>query len=420
MKSIFKRFSNFIGICFLISPCIAFSQPRGIHINFSNDGGVISNAMTVTWFNDQSEHGTIKYGTSANKWDQTAQAVEVYSSTLKTYVNKISLQNLKSATVYYYAAGSDKNGWSAVHHFKTPPKPGSPIKIVVGLWSDTQNNGGNYNFEQTDTIVKQMGRYTYDFTIHTGDIVENGSVAKSWINYFNISESLNANYPLMSVTGNHDVVNDTASNNFQKPFPVFYEVINLPGQQLNYSYNYGNAHFVAINSGYAQGAEKVDKVLFREGSAEYKWLEADLKKAREDRHIKWIILYSHYPLFVFGVSHIQTWQNHIQPLVDKYKVDLCIAGHRHVYERHKAVRGTQVFEQNDANVYTKPTGTVYINNGSCGGSLQGTGGWDMPDMLFTPKQKIYTYGVLTIEANTINGKVYDKAGNEVDHFSLIK
>lgn len=400
---------------------ICFAQPRGIHISWNGEKEVnTSTTMAITWLNDNVDKGEVKYGIAKNNLASSAKATEKFSEGAKTYVNKVTLDHLKSATYYYYKVGSDKNGWSETYKFRTGPAVGDKSKIVIGIWSDTQNNGGNYSFEQTDTIVKQMSMNAYDFTIHNGDIVENGSVGKSWNNFFNVAQPINANYPFMSVTGNHDVVNDTASPIFQKPFPIFYDLMNLPGNQLNYSYDYGNVHFVAINSGYAQGAEKVGKVFFAEDSKEFRWLDADLAKARKNKNITWIILYSHYPVYSFGASHIPTWENHIKPLVDKYKVDLYLAGHRHVYERHKAVRGSEIFEQKDNHVYKKPMGTVYVTNGSSGGSLQGVGGWSLPTMVFTPKENNYTYAIMTVENLTINYKVFDKAGKQIDYFTIYK
>lgn len=411
----------FLTLILFFKSSIIFCQPKGIHLSWNGAKDVkTSSTIAITWLNDVADKGLVQYGVKEKNLNKDCKATESYSTELKTFINKITLENLKPATYYYYKVGSDKNGWSAVYNFRTGPKFGDNSKIVIGLWSDTQNNGGNYNFEQTDSIVKQMGKNAYYFTIHNGDIVENGSVVKSWKDLFNVTQPINANYPFMSVTGNHDVVNDTASAIFQKPFPIFYQLMNLPNDQLNYSYDYGNTHFVAINSGYAQGAEKVGKVLFKENSDEYKWLENDLANARQNKNVTWIILYSHYPLYSFGVSHIVTWQDHIKPLVDKYKVDMCLAGHRHVYERHKAIRGNEIFEQTDAHVYNKPKGTVYITNGSCGGSLQGPGGWDLSTMVYTPKEKIYTYELMTIEDRTINYKVFDKQGNVIDYFKLIK
>jgi predicted phosphodiesterase len=376
--------------------------------------------MAITWLNDSTDKSVVRYGTDKLNLNKKEKAKEKYSERLSIYVNKVTLGELKPATYYYYKVGSDKNGWSTIYKFRTGTKGGDKSKIVIGLWSDTQNNLGNINFEVTDSVVKQMSKNEYYFTMHNGDIVENGSVVKSWKDFFNVTQPINANYPFMSVTGNHDVVNDTASPIFQTPFPIFYKLMNLPNNQLNYSYDYGNTHFIAINSGWAEGANKVGKVLFAEGSDEYKWLDADLTKANKNKNITWIILYSHYPVYSFGFSHIPTWQKHLKSLVDKYQVDLYLAGHRHEYERHKAIRGSDIFEQTDTHVYNQPKGTVYITNGSCGGSLQGVGGWDLPTMLFTPKEKTYTYEIMTIEDRTINYKVFDKQGNVLDYFTINK
>ena len=415
-KSLFLL-SQVIMLCYTAS----LAQPKGLHLSWNGSRHVkTATTMALTWMNDKQDDAIVQYGFSAGELKKQAKVRSSYSEALKGYVYKCTLKRLSPSTYYYYRTGSEKNGWSKIYRFRTGPVAGSKAKIIVGIWSDTQNNQGNLRFEQTDSIVKQMSKDEFYFTVHNGDIVENGAVANSWKGLLDVGQPLNANYPLMCVTGNHDVVNDTASADFQKPFPVFYDVMNLPGNQLNYSYDYGNTHFVAINSGFAQGAEKAGKVLFAEKSAEYRWLEADLAKARSNRHIDWIIMYSHYPIYSFGFSHIPTWQRHVKPLVDKYKVDLYLAGHRHVYERHKAVRGTEIFEPADAQVYNQPQGTIYITNGSCGGSLQGVGGWALPTMMFTPREKKYTHAVMTIEGNTITYKVADKEGKEVDHFKIVK
>jgi acid phosphatase type 7 len=413
---------SFIFLLILVLTYSAsFAQPKGIHISWNGEKQVnTSGSMAITWMNDIEDDGEVKYGTDSLNLNKKNKAKEKYVTGLHTYVSKVTLKKLKPSTFYYYKAGSQKNGYSSVYKFRTAPLNGNANKMVVGLWSDTQNNKGNYDFEQTDTIVQQMSKHSFDFTIHNGDIVENGSVEKSWKDFFKTGQQLNTRYPLMSVTGNHDVVNDTSSADFQKPFSLFYDLFNLPKDQLNYSYNYGNTHFIAINSGYAQGAEKIGKVMFEPNSKEYNWLESDLSKARKNKNIKWIILYCHYPIYAYGVSKIATWQQHITPLLDKYKVDLCISGHRHVYERHKAVKGSQIFELENLHVYNKPEGTIYITNGSAGGSLQGVGGSNLTTMAFTPKINSYNYAIMMIEGNMVNYNVYDKSGNLVDYFKIIK
>ena len=43
-----------------------------------------------------------------------------------------------------------------------------------------------------------------------------------------------------------------------------------------------------------------------------------------------------------------------------------------------------------------------------------------PAMLFAPKDKIYVYELMTLEDRTINYKVFNKEGNVIDHFTIIK
>jgi hypothetical protein len=91
-----------------------------------------------------------------------------------------------------------------------------------------------------------------------------------------------------------------------------------------------------------------------------------------------------------------------------------------VYERHKAIRGNEISELPDSHIYNYPQGTVYVTNGSCGGSLQGPGGDNLPSMIFTPKEKMYTYEIMTIENRSIEYKVFNKNGDMIDYFKIIK
>jgi len=398
----------------------AYSQPQQIHLSWSSTKkNATENTIAVTWFDTNLVKGVISYQANAEAW-KSVPAKSVYSESTKMHVYKVALTGLKPDTRYKYKCGSDNGGWSQEYSFKTGPVYGSKEKFVVGVWGDTQDNEFNEQFQKSAVIVDQIQKHPIQFSVHMGDIVDNGSVGSKWKGLFSTTQPVNANAPFMPVTGNHDVDNDAKHPGYQKPFPVFYEVNNLPGNNIDYSFNYGNTHFVAISSGHAKGAEAAGDFTFAPGSPEYQWLEADLSKARSDKKIDWIILYMHHPLYSFGWSHVTGWQNRITPLVDKYKVDLCLAGHSHVYERHRAIRNTQVQTQQDDHVYLKPEGTVYITNGTAGGSPQGLGGSDMPSMIFTNKVKEYNYAIMAVEGRTITYDVYNQDGKKVDYFTLKK
>jgi predicted phosphodiesterase len=409
----------FIAAAVLLSSH-AFAQPQQIHLSWNSPKpDATENTMAVTWADNNSIKGSVKFGTD-HKLSGTKNANAKYSDSGKIYIYKATLTGLKPNAVYHYKCGSDKEGWSEEYSFKTAPPLGSKAKFIVGVWGDTQDNEFNEQFQKTGVIVQQLKKYPIQFTVHMGDIVDNGSVGTKWNGLFTATQPVNANAPLMPVTGNHDVDNDSTHPGYQKPFPVFYDFLNLPANNIDYSYNYANTHFVAISSGHAKGAEASGNFTFAPGSKEYRWLENDLSKARNDKNITWIIIYMHHPLYSFGWSHAEGWQNRIAPLIDKYKVDLCLAGHRHVYERHTAIRNGKPLPQADNHVYQSPQGAVYITNGTAGGSPQGLGGSDMPSMIFTNLAKMYNYAIMGIEGNTITYQVYNQNGEEIDYFKLTK
>lgn len=416
-KSVFLVLS---AIAILLSSEKTFAQPQQVHLSWnSTRKDATAHTMAVTWADNTQNKGAVKFG-SDGQLSKTENATGKYSDSGKIYIYKATLRGLKANTSYRYKVGSNIGGWSQEFTFKTAPPLGSKDKILIGAWGDTQDNEFNEQFQKTAVIVQQLKRYPINFTIHMGDIVDNGSVGKKWNGLFTTTQPVNANAPFMPVTGNHDVDNDSIRTGYQKPFPLFYDFLNLPGNNIDYSYNYGNTHFVAISSGHAKGAEASGNFTFAPGSPEYLWLEDDLAKARSDKSITWIIIYMHHPLYSFGWSHAEGWQNRIAPLIDKYKVDLCLAGHRHVYERHTAISHGKPLPQADNHLYQSPQGAVYITNGTAGGSPQGLGGSGMPSMVYTSSAKMYNYAIMTIEGDTITYDVYDQDGKKIDYFKLTK
>jgi len=403
---------------------IAFSQVENVHLSWDGENKrMTQTTLTVTWSNVIPYNGKIRYGIKQTELNQTSKPVKKnYSKELGTNVYTAQLQNLQPNTKYFYQCGSENGEWSEVFSFSTAPPLGNREKFVVGIWGDTQNNGENKKFEVTKVIIEKMIKNQMNFTIHMGDIVENGSIVESWKDFFKTTQPLNSLHPFMPVTGNHDVCNDANNQIFQEPFPVFHDLFNLPKNNTDYSFDYGNAHFVALSSGHAKGVEEAGNSNYRYSidSPEYRWLEKDLKRASKNKKIDWIIVYMHHPLISYGWSHVKGWQERIMPLINKYKIDLALAGHRHVYERHKAMQEMKILDQENFNLYDKPNGIVYITNGTSGGSPQGVGGSAIPSMLYTSPERMYNYSLMTIEGKNLLFEVFDKEGQKIDFFEIEK
>ena len=137
--------------------------------------------------------------------------------------------------------------------------------------------------------------------------------------------------------GNHDYANvpyqstQSLTTNFE-----YYNAFTMPtnaeiggiasGTEKYYSYNFGNAHFVVLDS---FGA------FNNSGSTMYNWLQADLQANTQ----KWTVVYFHHPPYTKGTHNSDTEiesiniRQNLNPVFEANNVDLVLSGHSHVYER---------------------------------------------------------------------------------------
>ncbi len=68
---------------------------------------------------------------------------------------------------------------------------------------------------------------------------------------------------------------------------------------------------------------------------QYKFAVNDLEKANNSSSIDWIIVMFHKPFYSSLTSHIQEYimREKYQPIFDKYGVDIVLQGHNHIYDR---------------------------------------------------------------------------------------
>ena len=392
-----------------------YAQPGQIHLSLADKKSArVTAPVIVTWGSDYaSGNQYVKYGLKQNRM----KAVKARKSALSgSFVFNASLKNLKHGAGYFYRCGSEQDGWSPMYIFNIATDTGT---FRVGIIGDTQNNTNNETFGKTKIITDLVREYSPSFTLHMGDIVNNGSIRDDWKEFLTVTQELNAISPLMPVLGNHDVQN-TKGDDFQKPFQEFHTLFNLPGDEVNYSFTYQNVRFIGIFSGCAQAASETGQVKYKPGSPEYKWLDAELSAAEKDKRIRWTIIWMHYPVYSVGWSNISEWKENVLPLFEKHRVDLCLAGHRHIYERHFPLKNGIPVRNESGPTFTSPDGTIYITNGTAGGNPTGPGGKDQPEMAFTPDSIMYSFGIMDINNKSITYRVYNQDNILIDKFILNK
>jgi len=165
-------------------------------------------------------------------------------------------------------------------------------------------------FRQNIRTIDLLGP---NFVIFLGDFVKGDTgeavLKEAWGEFYRAVESLGMPYYL--VVGNHDVQCRGAREFFLRQYGRTY-----------YSFNYGNSHFVVLDSEEKDEGKK-NCIVGRQ----LDWLREDLNAHRGAEHI---FVFVHKPLWEMETSN---WNHIVHPLLAEHRVELVFAGHRHLYRR---------------------------------------------------------------------------------------
>jgi len=188
-----------------------------------------------------------------------------------------------------------------------------------------------------------------DFMLHTGDVIyPEGEPENFMPRYFEPYAEFIRNTPVFLSLGNHDI----RTNNGQPYLDAFYLPENNPdGDERYYSFNWGQAHFVCMDSNNYIPQEELD------------WLRADLEAATT----RWKFVYFHHSPYSCGLHGSDSNVRYkFVSLMEELDVDMVFTGHEHDYQRsHPMLAGSPIDIDQDPN-YVDPRGVIYVVTG--GGS----------------------------------------------------
>lgn len=374
---------------------------------------VSGNAITVRWTTTAATTSRVKYGASENAL--TASITDRKNVT----DHEMRITGLKPDTKYYYAIGSRNSivKGSYRNYFTTAPPASTTRKIRIGVFGDP-GTGSVMQKGSRDNYLKLKGNYNNsEMVIMLGDNAYNaGTETEHNLNFFNIyNNNVFDNHVIFPVPGNHEYAND-AKRAVDHDIP-YYSIFTVPangesgglasGTEHYYSYDYGNIHFVMLDSyGIDGGSHLYDDTL---AGPQAVWLKADLA-ANAGKH-KWTIACLHHPPYTNG-SHISDQEHDliairrkITPILERYGVDVVLAGHSHVYERSFLIKDHIGFSDS-FNKGTQPGGTaVSLSNARYDGAAPD--GQPSPDT--NPANASCPY--FTIDSAYKHGTVYVVAGS---------
>jgi len=301
--------------CILLAKAVMPIQ-TGPYLSWKNDPRT---TMVVSWNTTAPETTLLAWGTTSECPDTTRGAYE--------WRHEVELTGLAPGTLYYYSIPAHPE-YGLCSFTTGQDKPDSIVFLVFG---DTRNNPHLSlleNWELHRDIVRAIIQGgPYEFGIHTGDIALSGSTDSHWQWYFATVADLVRTTPILYVPGNHE---EDAFPDLLGDIEHYTTLLALPGNEANYSWDYGFIHFVALSTtGRPDSLEKVTK-----------WLEDDLARAKKNKATKWIIAYFHEPFYSSG-DHggSRDFADYWEPVMSKYGVRLALCGHDHDYERTKPIKG---------------------------------------------------------------------------------
>ena len=331
----------FFFCCIMITTCqIGFAEGFKKNPYLQN---VKTEEITISWkidedgdFSDETLY-YIEYGTEEAGYTDLVSYPSASADDPKLF--HLTLTGLTPGVRYLYKVQSgtvEETGG-----FFTAVDNDQPFSFAV--FSDPQLQDEPIHDWQYD-VVNLLNEESQHFVICAGDMwfSNDGPVVE---HFFTLTQGLINNTPLFPVLGNHEYWRSNArSDDYTQPsrYKRYFTVPdNLTATEDYYSIDYGNSHFLFVNTNEAEGAPD-----YREDSEQYDAIAADLENAATDPDIVHIFVIMHKPAHNFGIKHGTRSASgieepdisvHLGSLFQKYNVDIVLSGHEHNYQRFEPV-----------------------------------------------------------------------------------
>ncbi|MFF2349774.1 purple acid phosphatase family protein [Kitasatospora sp. NPDC058115] len=349
----------------------------------------------------------LRYG--KNPWD-LGHRIEAEVRTLHTpaltptgqpvdqYYLHVALEDLHPDTTYYYGVGhqgfdpASQQAISTLGTFRTAPSREHRWGKVYEPFTFTAfgDQGVSDHAKGNDHVILAQNPA---FHLHAGDICyadpagsgqdSDKSVfnAATWDAFLVQTETVASKVPWMVSYGNHDMEAWYSPNGYGGENARFYLPDNGPDRRSVpgvYSFRYKNVGVISLDAN--DVSYEIPANLGISAGKQTRWLERTLKDLRGDETVDFVVVFFHH--CAFSTTHQHASEGGVReawvPLFEKYRVDLVINGHNHVYERTDAILGNKVSRAVPSGATVEPAkdGVVYVTAGAAGRSLYR---FDAPD-----------------------------------------
>lgn len=344
-------------------------------------------SRTFMWQSDYAEENPVVEYRQAGDDDSLMQlpaSSDAFSDDgVTTYIHTAAVSDLKPGTAYEYrvGAGDKRSDWQSFHTAQ-----GHDFKALI--FPDSQSS--DYSVWAATAQPAWQRNQDAQFFINMGDLVDNGQDHYQWNAWFDVVGDMIARIPVVPLLGNHE----TYDKDWKVRMPEAYlHLFALPRidrekyQNQFYSFDYGDVHFVVLNT---QSQELADFEPSLDED-EVAWFKEDMAKTTK----KWKIVLMHKDPLQYGFANRpqpreegfspegRLWM----PLFDQYGVDAVLSAHLYTYRDRGHIRNFQRDE----------SGPLYLITGVAG-NVQYPGLWKQHslDKYVAPQPETNNY--MTLEA----------------------
>ncbi len=272
---------------------------------------VSARSATIAWMSEEAGAGFVRYG-------ETSELEHERGDGRTGKRHAVTLSGLRPGSRYYYrVAGAQKTA-----SFRTAPgEPDSGFTFAVVGDSGTGSKAQR-------AVADLMERMQPDLILHTGDVVyPKGDDADYDPKFFAPYRRIIGGVPVFPSLGNHDVETKNGApylDNFHLPHNEHEDT----GRY--YSFDWGNAHFVALDS----------ELYYDDGGGDPErqkaWLDRDLGQTRQS----WKFVFFHRPPYSSSEHGSDlVVREDLEPILARHGVDVVFSGHDHDYERTVQIKG---------------------------------------------------------------------------------
>ncbi|MBK7403502.1 MAG: metallophosphoesterase [Phycisphaerales bacterium] len=356
-----------------LAPAAALAPPQIIKGPYLQN--MTRQSVTIMWETDTPADSTVHYFADG-QWLDAPDPTPVT-------IHEVHLDGFSASEMITYSvesANGQGHAQSTQAIFKMAPPTGTPFRMCV--WGDNQDRPEVFSQHVAKMIVDQP-----DMLLACGDVVSTGSDYAQWDNRFlGPLRPLIQYTPMIVAIGNHE------GNSHW-----FYDFLDQPGNEHWFSYTYGNAFFLVLDTNFP----------FERGTEQYAFAESALL-SDEAQNATWLFVAHHHPPYseVYEESTYARIREHLIPLYESAGVDVVFHGHIHDYER-----GEFVPVKTDRRIWE-------VQTSGAGGTLwsdEFDGDWEQIDLVITD---VFHYCTVDVGADQLHLQAIDLAGNVIDQFTI--